>query len=301
MKQNLMIMARLSLLSFIAIILLVVTPAYAARVYFEPAGGQFEVGDSINVSVFLDTEGESINAVELGVKVPQLLRIKSISKSGSAIQLWVKEPSFSNNNVSLIGGIPGGSKSSRMLISKIVTQASAIGEGSIGFLPDSSVLLHDGQGTALTLTSVSGGVFKIVPRAKTEETPVPAEEGEDEEESTTPAPEEDVKEEAEIEITDKKRPQKFDILIGSDPRVFDGQHFISFFSTDKDSGIDRYEVKEGKGEYKIAQSPYLLDDQNLKTVIRVRAYDGVGNYRESVYPGLLKRVWWQILKLFNLF
>jgi len=270
--------------------------AEAARIYFEPSGGQYEVGDSVNISVLLDTEGESINAVELGVNVPQLLRVQGVSKNGSAIQLWVKEPSFSNNVVSFVGGIPGGSKGSKVLIGKIITQAGAIGEGGIGFLPDSSVLLNDGQGTKLTLTSVSGDIFKIIPKTKIKETPIPSEEIK----SPTPPPPE-AKEKTKLEFTDKKKPQNFNILLGSDPRVFGGQYFISFFSTDKESGIDHYEVKEGKGDYKIAQSPYLLDDQNLRTVIRVRAYDSAGNYRESVYPGLLKRVWWQILKLFRLF
>ncbi|HXK40900.1 MAG TPA: hypothetical protein VJ046_02260 [Candidatus Paceibacterota bacterium] len=282
--------------NIIIVLFLLAVPVYgvnAARIFFEPSGGRYEVGDSVNVSVLLDTEGESINAVELGIRVPQLLRVQGVSKSGSAIQLWVQEPSYSNNAVSLIGGIPGGSKGSRVLVGKIITQASAIGEGGLGFLPNSSVLLNDGQGTQLTLTSVSGGVFNVVPRTKAEETPAPVGEEEEEEESATPAPEE------EVEITDKKRPQKFDILFGSDPRVFDGQHFISFFSTDKDSGLDHYEVKEGKGDYKIAQSPYLLDDQGLRTVIRVRAYDGAGNYRESVYPNIFVRIWWWITELFG--
>lgn len=87
--------------------------------------------------------------------------------------------------------------------------------------------------------------------------------------------------------------------MGQDPRVFGGKYFVSFFTTDSKSGVDHYEIKEGDNGYKTAQSPYLLSDQNLRSVVRVRAYDVAGNYRESVYPGIFKRFWWWITGFFR--
>jgi hypothetical protein len=43
------------------------------------------------------------------------------------------------------------------------------------------------------------------------------------------------------------------------------------------SGIDHFEVKEGKKDFKKAESPYLLEDQELKSKILVKAVDKAGN------------------------
>ncbi|MDO8496101.1 MAG: cohesin domain-containing protein [bacterium] len=252
---------------------------FAAQIYFEPEPTTYKVGDEFTLSLLLDTESKSVNAVEINILVPKLLKIKSISKNGSMIQLWVNEPSFSGEVISITGGIPGGTTKSKGVIAKITFEATAIGSGNIAFMSNSSVLLNDGQGTKLDLEMTGGPVFSIIPRPK---------------ESSTQEPESNKEDE---KIKDKKKPERFQIMIGEDPRVFSGKKFISFFTTDKDSGIDRYEVKEGKGSYQIAQSPYLVSDQNIKTVIRVRAYDSENNYRESIYPGLLKRIWWWITRV----
>lgn len=261
----------------------VINPAYAARIFFEPAGGKYKVGDNISLSVYVDTENETINAVELGLNIPKLLRIKDISKNGSIIQLWIGEPSYSGDTAQLIGGIPSGIKTNRGLIGKINLGASAIGQGSIGFLPNSSVLLNDGNGTKLSLQMVSNEIFEITPKLKSDKTPSA-------EEKETPKPE--IKK-------DTKKPNKFQIMIGVDPRVFGGKNFASFFTTDSDSGIDHYEIKLGKGPFKIAQAPYLIERIGSRAVIRVRAYDNSRNFREAVSPGILKRFWWSIINIFT--
>lgn len=262
----------------------------AAQIYFEPQPAEYRVGDSISLSLFLDTENESINAVEINILVPELLRVKSISKNGSAIQLWVSEPSFSSKTVSLAGGIPGGLIGSKALIAKVFLEAAAVGEGNIAFMPGSAVLLNDGQGTKLDLKIAGGPAFKVIPRPKG----VPADTLKSEESSP-----ESIKEKAKKE--DKKKPEKFEILFGKDPRVFGDNNFISFFTIDADSGVDRYEVKLGKELFKIAQSPYLIKDIAPRTVVKVRAYDLIGNYRESTYPSLLKRIWWRLITLVPFF
>lgn len=259
--------------------------ANAAQVYFDPQLTTYKVGDSFTVSVVLDTEGQPINAVEINILAPELLKIKNISKRGSVIQLWVSEPSFSGKVINLTGGIPGGTTTSKGTIAKITFEAAAVGEGNIVFLSNSSILINDGLGTKLDITTVGGPVFQIVPRPKETVTAPPKPE-------KTPV---EIKEEGE---KDKKKPERFEILFGKDPRVFGGERFISFFTTDEGSGLEHYEVKLGRGPYKIAQSPYLIKDIPPRTVIMVRAYDGTGNYRESVYPGIIKRFWWAILNIF---
>lgn len=251
--------------------------AEAAQVYFELPSGSSKVGDEFSAALFLDTEGITINAVEFKILIPELLKIKSISKGSSVIKLWVNEPSFSGKTISLAGGVPGGLTSSKGLIARINLQAAAVGEGNIALMPESAIFLNDGQGTKLDLKTVGGPVFQVIPKGK--ET-IP---------SVSKAPEK----------KETKKPDKFKILFGQDPRVFGDEKFISFFTTDRDTGVDHYEVRLGKGPFKIAQPPYLIKDVPPRTVIRVRAYDTEGNYRETVYPGLFKRSWWWIRGLFG--
>jgi len=81
-------------------------------------------------------------------------------------------------------------------------------------------------------------------------------------------------------MIDSQAPEKFFPKIAQSETVFEGKYFLSFSTTDGMSGIDRYEVLESeneKGDWKIAQTPYLLEDQTLSSIIRVRAFDKAGN------------------------
>jgi hypothetical protein len=77
---------------------------------------------------------------------------------------------------------------------------------------------------------------------------------------------------------------------------------VLFATQDKGSGMDHYEVREvdpllpwwGSG-WHVAESPYLLEDQTLRSAVYVRAYDNDGNVREeslaATYgPTLLRKI-----------
>jgi len=81
-------------------------------------------------------------------------------------------------------------------------------------------------------------------------------------------------------------PEEFEPQIGQDPTMYDGKYFLSFIAQDKTSGVDHYEVTEvpwfsfkKTKEGKVVQSPYLLEDQRLRKVIKVKAVDKAGNER----------------------
>lgn len=73
----------------------------------------------------------------------------------------------------------------------------------------------------------------------------------------------------------------------------EGKKYLVFFTTDATSGIDHYEVleisldwfgnikSEQETEWKIVKSPYLLEDQSLKSTIKIKAIDKAGNERSS--------------------
>lgn len=261
----------------ILLVIFITKDAHAAKLRFEPALAEYKVGDSFEVRMVLDTEGQEINAAEVVIIVPDLLVIKGVAKSQSFVQLWIQEPSFTLNSVKFSGGVPGGVKLKNGLIGKVTFEAKAAGQGAVALDPLSAVFLNDGLGTKENLVLEEGAGFFSVRSKK---------QGEENEHLTAG------------DKQDRRKPKSFNLEIADDPRVFGGKKFVSFFTTDRDSGISRYEVKVGDGVYQIAQSPYLVDELPARTVIRVRAYDSDDNYRESVYPGFWKRFWWKLLNVF---
>jgi hypothetical protein len=93
-------------------------------------------------------------------------------------------------------------------------------------------------------------------------------------------------------MIDSTPPEDFKPEIGKDPTIFEGKYFLSFATTDKTSGIDHFEILEAdrrgfkrgttrKAEWKRVESPYLLEDQSLQSIIKVKAVDKAGNEKIS--------------------
>jgi len=58
----------------------------------------------------------------------------------------------------------------------------------------------------------------------------------------------------------------------------DGKYFLVFSTQDKGSGVDHYEVREGRfGGFSEVSSPYILKYQSLDKKIFVKAIDKFGN------------------------
>ena len=253
------------LLSTFYFLLSLSPPIQAAVLYLEPSKGEFHQNDTFIAEVRLNTEGEYINTVKVDLKFPQdILEVKDLSEGNSILTLWVKELAFSNQNgtVSFIGGVPGGYQGWDGLLGRIIFkiipfsagQKSKIGE--IKFLESSQVLLNDGFATPAQLTT-KGAILTILPEKKEK----PRDEWEEElEKDTIP-------------------PETFEIELYQEPSIFGGKYFIVFSTTDKQTGIDHYEVKEGERKWQEAESPYLLEDQKLGSIIKVKAVDKAGNER----------------------
>ena len=160
-------------LLFIVLILmlsfLVVPSAKAAGVslYLSPQTGTFFVGSIFDISVFVNTEGNSINAVQVDLKFPpEFLQVTSPTAGSSFISIWVDQPFYSNQEgvISFKGGVlsPGINTSSG-LISTITFRAKAPGKAAISFLDSSKVLLADAKGTDILKTATQGEYLLIVP------------------------------------------------------------------------------------------------------------------------------------------
>lgn len=240
--------------------------SFAATLYLEPSKGRYQSGDIFIAEVKIDTEEDCINAIEANLNYDKdILQAIDFNYGQSIITLWVKPPEINQKSgrISFSGGIPGGycgkilgDPNPTQILVKVSFQANNKGEAKINFLDGSQVLLNDGLGTPTKITT-KGAVFNILP-GKLE---IP-------------------KNEWQKEIKkDNIPPEFFEIEIHQEPSVFNGKYFIVFFTTDKQTGIDYYKVKEGRREWKIAQNPHLLKNQKLTDEIKVKAVDKAGNER----------------------
>ena len=148
----------------IGLVLPLTAKAAGASLYFSPNSGTFYVGSTFDVSIFLNTGGENVNAVQADLKFdPTKLQIASPTAGKSFISVWVSQPTYSNieGTASFQGGIPSpGINTSAGLISTITFRAIDPGETTILFSDSSRVLLDDGKGTDI-LTSRGRGVYTL--------------------------------------------------------------------------------------------------------------------------------------------
>lgn len=142
--------------------------AFASSLYLSPYSGTFFVGNTFDISVFVDTEESVINAIEVNLKFPaDLLQVTSPTAGSSFISIWADQPSYSNKDgtVNFRGGVPNpGVKTSAGLISTITFRAKAPGVAKISFSESSKILLADGKGTNI-LQSAAPGEYTLILQA----------------------------------------------------------------------------------------------------------------------------------------
>ena len=250
---------------FILIISFILIPIVAegAILYLEPAEAQYYQEDTFIVEIRFNTEGEYINTAKVNLEFnAEIIEVKDFSEGNSVLTLWVKNPTYSNQEgtVSLIGGVPGGYQGWDGLLGRIVFRAKQEGKVQINFPDSCQVLLNDGFGTPAELRR-EGATLTVL----AEKREIPQDEWQEElEKDTTP-------------------PEPFEIEIHQTPEIFEGKYFIIFSTTDKQTGIDYFEVKEGEKDWQREESPYLLEDQDLQSIIKVKAIDKAGNERIAEY------------------
>jgi hypothetical protein len=131
----------------------VASHAHAASLYLSPTSGSYAPGDTFSVGVYVSSTDQAMNAVSGTISYPpSMIEVTSASASGSIINLWSQQPSFSNGSgtVTFEGIVlnPGYSGSSGK-IATITFTAKAAGTASVAFTRG-SVLANDGLGTDVT-------------------------------------------------------------------------------------------------------------------------------------------------------
>ncbi len=276
-------------------------PAFASAavsVFLDPENISAGSRDTFMATVRIETDGECVNAIEGRIKFdPSVLRAVDFSRGQSLISLWVAPTKIDHNagTISFSGGIPGGycgrvsgDPGLTNILGKAVfspvpnTAAPAVTR--IDFSPESEVLLGDGFGTPAD-AKYRGAKVAIENKESAEN-------------------------EWLLEVrADTIAPEFFTILLDREQNAYNGKYFIAWNTTDKQSGIDHYEVletnpwkfgflqnlfgDEKRAYWTRAESPYVLEDQNLRSKIYVKAADKIGNERIAEFnpdTSLLRRV-----------
>lgn len=281
--------------SVVFVFVLLATPAEAATIYIDPGVATVSRGDSITAAVRIMPDaalGECINVIDAVVTYTDNITPVDISIGNSIFNVWVEPPVINteNHTITFAGGIPNGycgrvDGDPRLtnIIAEIIFRSPSLQIGGsdntevkIDFAPETQVLLNDGQGTRAPLMTL-GGTFTLTKEAGAG--------------GIVDTWREEVR-------ADDLPPEDFSITLTSDEVAFGGEHFIVFSTVDKQTGISYFEVMEepvlafsqftwgGVGVPWIKTvSPYVLKDQSLNSIIRVRAVDKAGNeYVATLVP-----------------
>lgn len=231
----------------------------AAKIFVNQPQNQIRVGDTVLIRIMLDTEDKEINAIDGKIIVQGSAKVSFVNVAGSIFSLWPNKPSISGDEISFVGGTPSGVFGNNLRLFEIAISPSKTGNITISTDKDSVILLNDGLGTKLAI-SPSSQIITIG-----------AENGESRNEI------------ANLILFDKNPPEPFKVELGKDIKSYNNQYFINFYTTDKESGIHRYEIIEGENPIIRSGNPYILRDQTLKTDVVVRAVDNAGNVREETF------------------
>ena len=150
-KKTIIKIKKLSCLLIITTVFCVLPAiAKAASLYFYPGTKTVNVGDIVNISVYINSNGTSINNSEATINFPtDNLEVLSVSKSGSIFSLWVEDPSFSNGNgtISFNGGLPTpGYTGNGGKVLSAVFKAKSSGSATLIF-SSAAIRANDGLGT----------------------------------------------------------------------------------------------------------------------------------------------------------
>lgn len=247
--------------------------ANAQSISLSSSKSSYEVGDSILITVSVDTGGQSINTMGGVVNFSvDTVSVSDVRYGNSVISLWVDKPTADNNigAIKFTGGVPGGYSGSSGTIFTFIAKVKK--QGSTTFsLNDVHVLANDGSGAEISGVKRPSLTIKITPASAS---PVSKP-------TSTPTPKP-------ILQSDQISPETFVPLIGHSPSISQDAYFVSFFAVDKDSGVSKYEVQETPAglsifgdifatEWKPAISPYVLKYQKWGSRVRVKAIDQSGN------------------------
>lgn len=246
----------------------------AQSIELQSEDGTFAIGDSFLIKVILNSNGNQINSLGGIISIPSdLFDVVAIETGNSLISLWTESPKYIENEgkINFSGGLIGGYSGTSEPVFSFILQAKKEGSGKI-FFEEFDAFLNDGKGTLLSPIKIENFDYIINKKSVGG--------------TRTYFYEEDL-----------NAPEIVALKIGHDPFIEEDKTFISFFATDKDSGILKFEIEEKpwlisffgyKKVWSDAKNPQILKYQNWISTIKVRAVDVKGNIAEKTIIKPLK-------------
>jgi len=137
-----------------------------AEIFITPHTGDFLVGSTFEVPIYINTGGNSINTINVKLSFDaSMLSIVKPSGGKSIYGIWLEPPSYDNKKgtASFVGIIPNGIVTSSGLIATVTFKALSVGETRINLTDYSSANLNDGLGSNVKL-SLNGSFYNISPK-----------------------------------------------------------------------------------------------------------------------------------------
>jgi len=298
---------KIKIIGLVIFLALILTPisTQAALLYLDPDSGTYGPGDSFMVDIKMDVNTGCINTVEGFIFFPnEYLSLLDFYTGESMISVWIEKPNKSKldkinekGEVYFAGGIPGGycgripgDPGESNILGRLVFQVPSLIVSDelkdiieIDFTPKTRALLNDGLGTEdIIITRGAKINYTNTPTGAYEEW-------------------------RDLVERDNIPPEPFVVELHQKDDIYGGKYYIIFLTNDKQSGVDHYEILEIKPEEMISEEPklkwyekllgtkseapewtegempYLLKDQSLKSIIKVKAVDKAGNERTVEY------------------
>ena len=149
-------------LGMLAAFFFVANLAFAQSLFFSIPEKQTTVGERFTIDVRVESRIAPINAVSGTLSFPEnLLRVISISKEGSIVNLWTQDPTIGRGSVLFEGIILNpGFQGSGGLIFRATFEAKTSGTAQFNF-SKGAILANDGRGTNI-LATLGSANFKIL-------------------------------------------------------------------------------------------------------------------------------------------
>ena len=257
---------------FLAGLLYFPAQTLAASVFISTSGTA-RVGDTFEVLINADTDGEAVNSVNLSLDYDDnLISFAGYKSENTVIELWVDSPHEEDGVLYMGGIIPGGvsglydpSKNglSPIPLARLLFVAKAEGNAKLSFVK-TEILKHDGRGSQLVHDEKNGEI--MIKSASPEGILGKGE-----------------------NIFDKNSPEPFSLIFLESSLFSETPSIIIFHAQDIDSGIKEYKMKINEGEWKEAKSPQHVSKNIFSRGITIRAVDFYGNFQDAslTVPGFV--------------
>lgn len=235
-----------------------------------------ESNQQFSVTITLNTGGVVVNSFDISLTYPSdIISFKGYKEEGSIKKTWFVSPRDESGTIHFIGVIPNGVNGlydpdkkglQPIPIVKLLFSPIAEGQGLLN-ITHSDVLQNDGLGTPLSHEQDSALIVVL-------HTALSLQDG-----TLTP----------DTTNKDQEPPEPF--VIQYVPASFFSRTppMIIFSTTDKDSGVDKYQIYISASNWKDVTSPLIVSAGLVRRSVLIRALDFQGNIQQSEVeiPGII--------------